>query len=81
MLDANAQLRRAEPDAPYRRTDVYPIEIFRRNLRCSLKTAKYPFYLRHSRQGNISPGLVFWASDDFSQRKSQGNKYHGSLSP
>jgi len=39
-IDANAQPRRAEPDAPYRRTDIDPIEIFRGNLSDPLKTAE-----------------------------------------
>jgi len=48
-IDANVQLRRAEPDAPYRKTDVYPIEIFCRNLSDPLKTAKNLFNLHKSR--------------------------------
>jgi len=36
----HVQLRRAEPDAPYRRSDVYPIKIFCRNFSYPLKKAK-----------------------------------------
>jgi len=69
-LHSNAPLRRAEPDAPYRRTDLNPIDPFPRNQSYPLKIAKNLFYLIFSRYPVCFVDSNFWAGNKPRSRSS-----------